>query len=127
MSAATPLLVREAFRTSRLADFASRKELVAQTGHPVEEWPLVVVKEGVDNAIDACEDAGIAPAIDIGIDTATGAFVITDNGPGIPSEIVDGLVDYSVRVSTREAYVSPSRGRQGNARSNRPPISPRHR
>jgi DNA topoisomerase VI subunit B len=110
-----PGLIRKAFKISRLADFASRKELVAQTGHRVEDWPLVVVKESVDNAIDACEDAGIAPMIDISIDTAASEFVILDNGLGIPTEIVDGLVDYSVRVSTREAYVSPSRGRQGNA------------
>jgi hypothetical protein len=110
-----PGLIREAFKTSRLADFASQKELVTQTGHPVKDWPLVVIKEATDNAIDTCEDAGLAPVINISIDAAAGEFVITDNGPGIPSEIVDGLVDYSVRVSTCEAYVSPSRGRQGNA------------
>jgi hypothetical protein len=114
-TAEAPGLIREAFKTSRLADFASQKELVTQTGHPVEDWPLVVLKESVDNAIDACEDAVIAPMIDISIDTAASEFVIVDNGPGIPTAIVDGLVDYSVRVSTREAYVSPSRGRQGNA------------
>jgi hypothetical protein len=114
-TAQAPVLIREAFRTSRLADFASRKELVTQTGHPEGDWPLVAIKEGTDNAIDTCEDAGVAPVIDISIDTAAGEFVISDNGPGITAEIVDGLVDYSVRVSTREAYVSPSRGRQGNA------------
>jgi len=112
---AVPGLIREAFKTSRLADFASQKELVTQTGHSVEDWPLVVIKESTDNAIDTCEDAGLTPVIDISIDAPAGEFVITDNGPGIPAEIVDGLVDYSVRVSTREAYVSPSRGRQGNA------------
>jgi hypothetical protein len=30
-----PGLIREAFKTSRLADFASQKELVTQTGHSV--------------------------------------------------------------------------------------------
>lgn len=85
MSAAAPLLVREAFQTSRLADFASQKELVAQTGHPVEEWPLVVIKEGVDNAIDACEDAGIAPAIDISIDLVARApaLLLRDSFDGL--------------------------------------------
>jgi hypothetical protein len=57
-----PGLIREAFKTSRLADFASEKELVTQTGHPVKDWPLVVIKEATDNAIDTCEDAGLAPA-----------------------------------------------------------------
>ena len=54
-------LNRTTFRTSRLLDFASEKELVAQIGHATEAWPLVILKELVDNAIDACEEAGIAP------------------------------------------------------------------
>ena len=38
-------LVRETFRTSRLLDFCSEKELQAQTGHEMADWPLVIVKE----------------------------------------------------------------------------------
>ena len=38
---------------SRLLDFASGKELVAQTGHGESEWPLLALKELVDNALDA--------------------------------------------------------------------------
>ncbi len=49
-------LQRVTLRTSRLLDFCSRKELIAQTGHQPEAWPLVVLKELVDNALDACED-----------------------------------------------------------------------
>ena len=51
-SAATKLH-RTAFRTSRLLDFCSRKELIAQTGHQPDDWPLVVLKELIDNALDA--------------------------------------------------------------------------
>ena len=58
-------LARTTFSTSRLLDFASEKELTAQTGHEDGEWPLVIVKELVDNALDACEEAGIAPAITV--------------------------------------------------------------
>ena len=29
--------------------------------------------------------------------------------------MIDGVLDYSIRVSSREAYVSPTRGAQGNA------------
>ena len=36
-------------------------------------------------------------------------------GPGIPPETITGIIDYNVRVSSREAYISPTRGRQGNA------------
>src|SRR5262252_9327609 len=42
-------------------------------------------------------------------------IIVEDNGPGIPSETIAGIVDYNVRVSSREAYISPTRGRQGNA------------
>jgi hypothetical protein len=48
-------LKRETFTTSRLLDFFSEKELIAQVGHPVRDWPLMVVKELIDNALDACE------------------------------------------------------------------------
>src|SRR5262245_24008166 len=51
-----PKLARTTFATSRLLDFASEKELIAQTGHDVDDWPLVIVKELVDNALDACEE-----------------------------------------------------------------------
>jgi hypothetical protein len=58
-------LNREIFKTSRLLEFCSEKELVNQTGHSVEQWPLVILKELADNAIDACEEAGIAPVMKV--------------------------------------------------------------
>ena len=109
---------RVAFTTSRLMEFCTEKELVAQTGHESDKWPLVVVKELVDNGIDACEEAGIAPVIKVAIikeRSEPTRIVIEDNGPGIPAETVTGLIDYNVRISSREAYISPTRGRQGNA------------
>jgi DNA topoisomerase VI subunit B len=116
MAASAPArLERIAFRTSRLLDFVGRRELTAQIGHPPEHWPLVVIKELVDNAADACEEAEIAPEIEVRINTTTGEISVADNGPGIRPEIVAAILDYSVRVSSREAYVSPSRGQQGNA------------
>ena len=52
-----PRLAPETFRTSRLLDFATRRELTAQIGHQPSMWPQVVVKELVDNALDAAEQA----------------------------------------------------------------------
>jgi DNA topoisomerase VI subunit B len=100
-------------RTSRLLDFASEKELVAQTGHQKGLWPLVIVKELVDNALDAAEEAGIAPEIEIKIDD--NSISVSDNGPGLPPDVVKHILDFQIRVSSREAYVSPTRGAQGNA------------
>ena len=37
--AAVQVLERTTFRTSRLLEFCSRKELVAQTGHEPDAWP----------------------------------------------------------------------------------------
>ena len=102
-------------RDRRLLEFCSERELVAQTGHPVGEWPLYIQKELVDDAIDAAEEAGDAPQIEIAVDTSASTVTVTDNGPGIPPATVDAILDFSVRVSSREAYVSPTRGAQGNA------------
>ena len=106
----SPRLERVAFKTSRLLDFVGRRELTAQIGHPPEQWPLVILKELVDNALDACEEAEVAPEITAQIKTATGAILVSDNGPGLRPETVIDILDYSVRVSSREAYVSPTRG-----------------
>jgi hypothetical protein len=65
---APAILERATFRTSRLLDFASEKELVAQAGHQKNTWRLVILKELVDNAIDACEEAAVAPVITVTVD-----------------------------------------------------------
>jgi hypothetical protein len=106
-------LKRVPFTVSRLMEFCTRRELINQTGHECGEWPLVVFKELIDNSIDACEEVGIAPVITVQVDG--GKISISDNGPGIPATVIEGVLDYSVRVSSREAYVSPTRGAQGNA------------
>jgi DNA topoisomerase VI subunit B len=108
-----PRLNRQTFKTSRLLEFCSEKELVLQTGHPLEDWPLVILKELADNGIDACEEAETAPNITVNV--ADGAITVQDNGPGIPPATVKGLLDFGARVSSREAYCSPTRGAQGNA------------
>lgn len=110
---ASPKLDRTTFTTSRLLDFCSEKELVAQTGHRPQQWSLVVAKELIDNALDACEEAGRSPEIAITVDKA--GITVVDNGPGIPAETVKGVLDFATRVSSREAYVSPTRGAQSNA------------
>jgi hypothetical protein len=42
-------------------------------------------------------------------------IIVTDNGPEIPESTVEGVLDFTVRVSSREAYIVPDRGAQGNA------------
>jgi hypothetical protein len=106
-------LTRVPFTVSRLMEFCTRRELINQTAHDVFDWALVVLKELTDNALDECEEAGIAPVIHVDVNGTT--IVITDNCRGIPAKTIESVLDYSVRVSSREAYASPTRGAQANA------------
>ena len=114
-------LQRVPFTVSRLMEFCSRRELVNVTGHDVDDWPLVVLKELLDNALDAAEEHEIAPVIAVAVQGTE--ITVEDNGPGIPAKTIAGILDYTKRVSSREAYVSPSRGQQGNALSSILPMS----
>ena len=106
---AAPRLERVAFKTSRFLDFVGERELTAQIGHPPPEWPLAILKELTDNALDGCEEADTAPVIAIDVSSVKDTITITDNGPGITNKTIADILDYRVRVSSREAYVSPTR------------------
>ena len=70
-------------------------------------------KELFDNALDAAEEAEVAPVIEVIV--GPGSISIQDNAGGFAAGTIESILDYSVRVSSREAYVSPTRGAQGNA------------
>lgn len=110
-SAAT--LTRETFKTSRLLEYFSEKELTLQTGHEPERWPEVVAKELIDNSLDACEEADVLPEIAVTVTENT--ISVQDNGPGLPPGVIEDILDFSVRASSKDAYISPTRGVQGNA------------
>jgi DNA topoisomerase VI subunit B len=99
--------------TDRLSEFADAKNLTVLTGHGPDEWPLVLLKELVDNGLDAAEAAGVAPIIHVRI--SDGDITISDNAGGISPATIGTMLDYSVRTSSTEAYASPTRGQQGNA------------
>jgi len=101
------------FTTSRSLEYFSEKELTLQTGHGPEEWPGVVLKELVDNALDAAEQAGVAPKLKV-ISTPE-SLTVSDNGPGIAPDTIDRILDFSSKTSSKDYYVSPTRGAQGNA------------
>lgn len=75
---------------------------------------LTAVKEAVDNALDACEEAGILPEITVQVRDRHGKsrVVVEDNGPGI----VEGQI---ARIFGKLLYgskfhkLSQSRGQQG--------------
>ncbi|MBU1209002.1 MAG: hypothetical protein KKH04_19115 [Proteobacteria bacterium] len=106
-------LNRTTFEISRELEFFDEKELTMQIGHEKESWPLCVLKELIDNGLDACETAGIPPEIEV---TVENDFLsIRDNGSGLPTKVLKKSLDYFKRVSDKLFYVSPTRGQLGNA------------
>jgi hypothetical protein len=86
-----PKLTRVAFKVSRLMEFCSERELQNQTGHSLYEWPRVVGKELMDNALDAAEEHEVAPEIEVIVDP--GSIIIQDNAGGIASETFGSILD----------------------------------
>ena len=111
--AQSAVLHRTRFTMSRALEFFSERELSMQIGIGRAYWGLALVKELVDNSLDACEDAAIAP--DITVTHTDEALTVADNGPGIPDATIRRSLDYLIRVSDKAFYVSPSRGQLGNA------------
>ncbi len=76
---------------------------------------LTTVKEAVDNALDACEEAGILPNLFVGIEQlAETRFRITvrDNGPGIVREQVENIFG-KLLYGSKFHRLKMSRGQQG--------------
>jgi DNA topoisomerase VI subunit B len=112
------MLSRTTFETSRDSEYLNIRELQSQTGQPVEMFAAVAFKELIDNALDACETAGIAPRLSVDIreradDLST--ISIQDNGTGITPETVRRILNFRTRTSDKAVYRSPTRGAQGNA------------
>ena len=76
---------------------------------------LTATKEAVDNSLDACEEAGILPALEVEIEEKTEdrfRLAITDNGPGIVRNQIPkvfGKLLYGSKFHT----MRQSRGQQG--------------
>jgi hypothetical protein len=118
-TAARAMNIPVVFSTDRLLEFTSKAELSKLVCAPPEAWPVIAVKELIDNALDACEDAAIAPVIKVEVsthvNTVAGTISVADNGPGIAPDVVERLTDLHTKTSSREACVAPTRGAQGNA------------
>jgi DNA topoisomerase-6 subunit B len=76
---------------------------------------ITVVKEGVDNSLDACEDARILPDILVEIkelDRGEYKVVIEDNGPGIVKRQIQNVFG-RLLYGSRFHSIRQSRGQQG--------------
>ena len=79
-------MTREAFVLNRQLEFFSESELTKQLGHPRNCWLVVLVAEMIGNSLDHCEEFGILPNISVTV--AEDAITVTDNGRGLPAEVV---------------------------------------
>ena len=76
---------------------------------------ITSVKEGVDNALDACEESGVLPDILIEIqkvDKDSYRVIIEDNGPGIVKEQIPRVFG-KLLYGSRFHALKQSRGQQG--------------
>jgi DNA topoisomerase-6 subunit B len=77
---------------------------------------LTTIKEGVDNSLDACEEAGILPAIKVVITPGTAEdrfrVVIEDNGPGIVKAQIPRIFA-KLLYGSKFHRLKMSRGQQG--------------
>jgi len=99
-------LERQVFETSRLMEFFTEKELTMQIGHPRRHWPIALLKELIDNGLDAAEKTGNTPEIKVEI--GKDYFSVRDNGVGLPADVLRRSLDYNIRVSDKAHYVSPT-------------------
>jgi len=106
-------LDRITFETSRELEFFSESELQMQIGHGPNVWPIALVKELIDNALDACEDVSTPPEVNVTV--RPDMVAVSDNGPGLPAETLEESLDYIKRVSDKTHYIGPTRGQLGNA------------
>jgi DNA topoisomerase-6 subunit B len=75
---------------------------------------ITATKEGVDNALDATEEAGIRPDIHIEIQESGKYYtlIMEDNGPGIPRDNISKVFG-KLLYGSRFGSMTQSRGQQG--------------
>src|SRR6185437_405464 len=76
---------------------------------------LTAVREAVDNALDACEEARIPPSVTVELsEQKDGRYTVRveDNGPGIPKEEI-GKIFAKLLYGSKFHRLKQSRGQQG--------------
>lgn len=98
-----------------VAEFFERNRQVLGFDSPTKAL-LTAVKEAVDNALDACEEAGILPDIRVQITPGEHKeeyeLVVSDNGPGITQKSMPKVFG-QLLYGSRFHAIRQSRGQQG--------------
>lgn len=92
-------------------DYFTEDGLIKQIGLTKDYWDKVVIKEIIDNALDAIEPLKCKAVNIVQNESSLGIY---DNGNGISCDIVKSIYDFSFYVSQNRLFVTASRGKQGN-------------
>lgn len=97
-----------------VAEFFERNKHILGFGNPTRAL-LTSVKEGVDNALDACEESGILPDVYVEIrnhEDDECKLIVEDNGPGIVKKQIPHIFG-RLLYGSRFHAIQQSRGQQG--------------
>jgi hypothetical protein len=110
-------LERPMFEFSRAAEYFGVRGLQAMTGQPSTRFADVILKELLDNGLDAAEGLQVAPNLTIDVRHHAGLLRISveDNGSGIKPDTVELILNFQTVTSDKAAHRTPTRGLQGNA------------
>jgi hypothetical protein len=110
----------------RELDYIELHWLEKITGRPSHDWDIYIVKELLDNALDADElwarKEGKEITLDIELvynhqrelDIYSLDIAVTNNAP-FPTDSLPSIFDFTSYASSKSHYKYPSRGQQGNA------------
>jgi len=100
---------------TRALDYVTLQGLSTLTGCEATNLDALIMKELVDNGLDAA--SGGKPRIGITFETGDDFLTLTvrDNGEGMLSSDIERIVDFSRLYSTKFHDRTPSRGALGNA------------
>jgi DNA topoisomerase-6 subunit B len=113
-SYATAESMASAQRSISVSEFFAKNRHLLGFDNPRKAL-LTTVKEAVDNSLDACEEAGICPAIDIRIEQIDDdhyRVTVTDNGPGIVKKQIPNIFG-KLLYGSKFHRLRMSRGQQG--------------
>lgn len=98
-----------------VAEFFERNRQILGFDSPLKAL-ITAIKEAVDNALDACEEAGVLPDIRVTVDKTAHAdelrVTVEDNGPGIVERQL-GNIFGRLLYGSRFHAIRQSRGQQG--------------
>jgi len=100
---------------TELSKYINPQVLPQQTGCDLSDLDDFILKELVDNALDACDETS-TPTVDIVFDTDQFlTLTVKDNGIGLTQDRVEKIMDFNKSYSTKSYYKYPTRGALGNA------------